>query len=82
MFSLIDFNVAAIFFNERDDKKKKTFNLSIQNIDLDERVIKDIKDDIFSSIFGDEYFKEENQYDYEIVEINNGKDKPVESLTY
>lgn len=80
VFSLIDFNVAAIFFNERDDKKKKTFNLSIQNIDLDERVIKDIKDDIFSSIFGDEYFKEENQYDYEIVEINNGKDKPVESL--
>ena len=80
IFSLIDFNVAAIFFNERDDKKKKTLNLSVQGIVLDEKVLREIKEDFFSTAFREDYFHEENIYDYEIIENSNGKEVPIEDL--
>jgi len=68
IFSLIDFNAAAIFFNERDDKKKKTLNLSLQGVALDDRVLKDIKEDFFLAAFGEDYYMEESLYDYEIID--------------
>ena len=68
-FSLIDFNVACIFFNERDEKKKKYLHLSIQNISFEDQnsILMEIKKDFFSAIFPDEYKKEESNYDIEIV---------------
>lgn len=68
--SLVDFSVAGIFFNERDDKKKKTLTLSCQGVTLDDRVLREIKSEFFSKAFGDEYHIEESNYDYEIVESN------------
>ncbi len=74
IFSLIDFNVAAIFFNERDDKKKKTLNVCLQNVVVDDKVLRDIKRDFFSTAFEDDFYREESSYDYEIVENSNGKE--------
>lgn len=67
-YSLIDFNVACIFFNDRDDKKKKYLQLSIQNASIEESVLTEIKRDFFSDIFPDTYRKEESGYDIEIVD--------------
>jgi len=78
IFSLIDFNVAGIFFNERDDKKKKSVNLSVQGIVLDDKVLKGIKEDFFSAAFGEEYLREDTMYDYEIVESSNGNREFIE----
>ena len=80
IFSLIDFNAAAIFFNERDDKKKKTINLSVQGVVLDEKVLKDIKEDFFVAAFEEEYFHEESLYDYEIVESSSKTVEYIEDL--
>lgn len=79
IFSLIDFNVAGIFFNERDDKKKKTLNLSVQGLVLDDKVIRDLKEDFFSTAFREDYYREEALYDYEIVENSIGKEEFVEN---
>ena len=67
-YSLIDFNAACIFFNERDDKKKKYLQLSVQNASIEESVLMDIKKDFFSEVFPDTYKKEESNYDIEIVD--------------
>ena len=79
IFSLIDFNVAGIFFNERDDKKKKTLNLSVQNVILDDKVIRDIKETFFSAAFKDDYYRDEALYDYEIIENDYGKEEFIEN---
>ena len=79
IFSLIDFNVAGIFFNERDDKKKKSVNLSVQGVTLDEKVIKSIKEDFFSTAFGEGYFRDESMYDCEIIETANGNREFIEA---
>ena len=81
IFSLIDFNVAAIFFNERDDKKQKTLNLSVQGVFLDDKVLKQIKEDFFSAGLGEDYFQDESLYDYEIVENNSEKQEFIEDLS-
>lgn len=79
IFSLIDFNVATIFFNERDDKKKKTLNFSCQGVNLDEKVIREIKENFFSEILGSEYFEEENLYDHEIIEHDKNDKQLVDN---
>ena len=81
IFSLIDFNAAAIFFNERDDKKKKTINVSLQGIVLDDKDLKDFKQAFFISCFGEDYYQEESLYDYEIVDNNTKTPELVESLS-
>jgi len=79
IFSLIDFNLAGIFFNERDDKKKKTLNLSVQGVVLDDKVLKEIKEDFFSAAFKEDYYRDEAAYDYEIVENGYGKEEFIEN---
>jgi len=74
IFSLIDFNAAAIFFNERDDKKKKTLNISLQGLDFDDSVLKTIKEEFFFAAFDEEYYMEENLYDYEVIDNSGGKE--------
>ena len=81
IFSLIDFNAAAIFFNERDDKKKKTINVSLQGIVLDDKDLKDFKQAFFLSCFGEDYYQEESLYDYEIVDNHTKTPEVVEGLS-
>lgn len=83
IFSLIDFSVAAIFFNERDEKKKKTLNLSVQGVDLEEKVLKEIKENFFSVTFGENLTKEDSayDYDYEIIDTNAGSKASISEST-
>ena len=78
---MIDFNAAAIFFNERDDKKKKTINVSLQGIVLDDKDLKDFKQAFFLSCFGEDYYQEESLYDYEIVDNHTKTPEVVEGLS-
>jgi len=68
-FSLIDFNVAAIFFNERDEKKKKYLQLSVQNVSVEDRVLVDLKKDFFDNILSPKEKEEDSNYDVEVVEL-------------
>jgi len=80
-YSLIDFNVACIFFNDRDDKKKKYLQMSIQNADVDESVLLEIKKDFFSDIFPETYKKEESGYDVELVDSIINKNNHAEKFS-
>jgi len=80
-FSLIDFNVAAIFFNERDEKKKKSLQLSIQNISPDDKVLIDIKKDFFSQIFSEKELEDDSDFDIEIIEASTDTDKRLNNFS-
>lgn len=80
-YSLIDFNAACIFFNERDDKKKKYLQLSIQNASIEDSIITDIKKDFFTEIFAELYKREESGYDVEIIDANINVDKNIDSFS-
>jgi len=73
--SLVDYNVAVLFFNDRDDKKNKMLNLGIQNVILEDAVFDEIKQDFLIKTIGSEYYAEESSYEYEIIETNNDKNK-------
>ncbi len=80
IFSLIDFNVAVLFFNERDDKKKRTLNFSIQDVALDDKMLTEIKRDFLLKAFGEHHCHEEASYDCEVVEASREKKELVEDL--
>ncbi len=80
-FSLIDFNAAAIFFNERDDKKKKFLQLSVQNVSLEDRVLIELKNDFFSSVFSEKDMEEESFYDIEVLEIMSNSENTINSFS-
>lgn len=80
-FSLIDFNVAAIFFNERDEKKKKYLQLSVQNISLEDRALIELKKDFFSQVFSDKETEDDTNYDIEVVEIYSNTDNKIDEFS-
>lgn len=80
-YSLMDFNAACIFFNERDDKKKKYLQLSLQNSLIEESVLLDIKRDFFLDMFPEIYKKEESTYDNEIVDAVINIENKIENFT-
>ncbi|HSA07159.1 MAG TPA: diguanylate cyclase [Candidatus Gastranaerophilales bacterium] len=80
-FSLIDFNVAALFFNERDDKKKKNLQLSIQNCTLDDKILIDIKNDFFSEVFSDKTQEDDSYNDVEIIEMSTVEENKINNFS-
>ncbi|MFH0702868.1 MAG: diguanylate cyclase [bacterium] len=68
--SILDYNVAGLFFNDKDEKKEKILNFHIQNIDINEKTLNEIKKDFFSMIFINdlENDEDENVYAHEIFE--------------
>ncbi len=80
-FSLIDFNVAAIFFNERDEKKKKCLQLSVQNISVEDKVLIEVKKDFFANMFSEENLEYETNYDVEIVEMSKNTQNIVSNFS-
>lgn len=80
-FSLIDFNVAAIFFNERDDKKKKYLQLSVQHISPDDKILGEVKRDFFSNIFSSEQMQDDSDFDIEIVEASPDTNKRLNNFS-
>ncbi len=81
MFSLIDFNVAAIFFNERDEKKKKYLQLSVENVCVDDSILVELKKDFFYNSFSEKDREDETDYDIEIVEIHSNSDNKIKSFS-
>jgi diguanylate cyclase (GGDEF)-like protein len=81
IFSLIDYNAAAIFFNERDDKKKKSVNLCVQGVSLEDRALREIKENFFSTTFGDEYHTDESNYEYEVIDSDNRSEESISSIS-
>lgn len=70
--SILDYNVAGIFFNDRDEKKERTLVLSLYNLNLEENVIDEIKKDFFTTLFPDDFHLNQESYGYEVFEkVNN-----------
>ncbi|OGI23121.1 MAG: hypothetical protein A2287_02445 [Candidatus Melainabacteria bacterium RIFOXYA12_FULL_32_12] len=79
--SILDYNVAGIFFNDRDDKKEKTLVLSLYNINLEENMINEIKKDFFNTIFSEDFSLNRDSYTYEIFEKVNNESTSVTQLS-
>jgi len=69
--SILDYNVAGIFFNDRDDKKEKNVVFSFYNIDLEDELIEEIKSNFFETIIKEEYTNNKEIYTYNVFEKIN-----------
>jgi len=66
--AILDYSVAGIFFNERDDKKEKVLSLTAYDVELDESTVQEIKKDFFNLVCQDEYSLNEDLYVTEKIE--------------
>ncbi len=81
-YSLLDFNVSLIFFNEMDDKKQKFIQTNIQNISVDKGTLMEIKEDFLSNLFVDKKDPiDESDYEIEIVEILANENNKINAFT-
>ena len=78
--SIIDYNVAGIFFNDRDEKKEKMLNLTIHDSQVEDNVSESIKAEFFSIIFPNK-FKDVNDYSHEIFERSINKSSSINNLS-
>jgi len=79
--SLIDYNVAGIFFNNRDDNTQKIINLSINDLNINEENITLIKNDFFKTIFPGNSDDSNNSYYYNVFEKNINKPEVFNNLS-
>ena len=79
-FSLIDYNAAVIFFNERDEKKKKYLQVSVQNASIDDKALNEIKSHFFDSLFNGKPEEDESNFENELVEVIANPDNKVSGL--
>lgn len=73
--SILDYNVAGIFFNDMDEKKDKLLNLSIQEASLSDEISEQLKNDFFESVFLTSHPNHKDFYKFEIFE------KDISNLT-
>lgn len=69
--SILDYNIAGVFFNDRDDKKEKNLILSLYNSNFEKDVLEKIKEDFFTVMFPDVSVFNKDLYTYEIFEKVN-----------
>ncbi|MGD9579928.1 MAG: diguanylate cyclase [Vampirovibrionia bacterium] len=68
LFSILDFQISGIYFNDVG-VEKKLISFSLNGIITTEELVNDVKDDFFQIAHSDIYTIEtSNQYDYEIFE--------------
>jgi len=75
LYSLIDYNVAGIFFNNRDENSQKSINFSIYDLNISEDMLNMIRNDFFSTIFPTKNLDSNGSYFFNIAEKNI--DKPI-----
>lgn len=49
--SIIDYNIAGIFFNERDESKERPITFDVEGIEVEEKLLEEIKDNFFKEVF-------------------------------
>lgn len=79
--SILDYNVAGIFFNDRDEKKERTVVLSLYNLNIEESIINDVKKDFFRTIFPEDFPLNEESYAYEVFEKVNNESNSVNNIS-
>lgn len=75
--SLLDYNVAGLFFNERDEKKPKNLFLSFSDISLPDGVIDKITDEFFNGVLEVDELRDKDIYQSEVFETNSLNGLPV-----
>ena len=78
--SILDYNVAGIFFNERDEKKEKVLSLSACNVDLDESTVKMIEKDFFNVACPEDYSLNTDIYVTETVDKTSNSDTKIDDI--
>lgn len=66
--SILDYHVAGIFYNDRDEKKLKNLHLSICDVALSEYNLRAIEQEVFMGIFRDKNAAASDTHKYEIFE--------------
>jgi two-component system cell cycle response regulator len=68
LYSILDFQVAGIYFNDQADEKKLV-SLSLNEVTVSDEMIKEIKDDFFENVHPDIYTDENSlNFEFEIFE--------------
>ena len=68
LFSILDYSVAGIFFNEIDKRKERLLSINTCNAKLNKKVLEDIKNDFFSEVFKEKYTENPNYFACESIE--------------
>ncbi len=80
--AILDYNVAGIFFNDRDCKKEKLLSISTSDVEINECIAQDIKADFFEEIFTDNTQEEEKgTTSYETFEKTTQKINTINKIT-
>lgn len=78
--SIMDYDAAGIFFNDRDEKRIKKVYISINKSNASEDLMNDIKFDFFCSTFAQEYEYYKDHLSYEISEILDDVSIKIDSV--
>ena len=75
LYSILDFQVAGIYFNDHGDDKK-LLSLCLNDIDANETLIDQIREDFFEVVHSDIYSSEHiHMFEHEIFEEHKGDSK-------
>ncbi len=79
--AILDYNVAGIFFNDRDSKKEKLLSISTSDVEINEIITHDIKAEFFEEIFNDAPDEEKGATGYETFEKTTLKINTINKLS-
>ncbi len=65
--SVLDYNVAGIFFNDKDEKNDRILGFELAGVGEDKSFLEELTKKFFEEIFLSEYLKNPESYKYEIV---------------
>jgi two-component system cell cycle response regulator len=82
LYSILDYNTAGIFYNEKDDKKLGKLYISINECNIDKNIVKTIKKDFFDEIFHTDSDINDNLNIFQIIENNITENvEPLQDIT-
>ncbi|MEI7474291.1 MAG: diguanylate cyclase [bacterium] len=77
--SILDYDIAGIFFNDRDEKKIKKVYFSTNTLNSSEETLSEIKHDFFYSVLGEEYASNRDFISFEIAELSDESQFKIEN---
>lgn len=81
IYSVLDYNIAGVFFNDKDDKKERLLIFNVNDINVNDELLKDVKKLFFFETFGKDYIEYENLYNYELVSQNDSSVSEISSVS-
>ena len=80
--SVLDYNIAGIFFNDKDEKNDRILSFELAGVSEDKHFLEELTKAFFTNIFPSEYSKNPESYKHEVVKrIDTPKNPAPVSLS-